>query len=303
MTFMPCAAASRARDEPLAGTASTVRAFLAIQQEGSWGKDALAASRLPSNVAAHLAATAQRLGVRPLLIRRHRRRDADGDGVRVFAAWAHHRHPWMETTSLADVADVLDIDLEALAAGRSVGLTPTNDPVLLTCTHGSHDRCCASEGRPVATALAASHPDHAWEVSHIGGDRFAGNVLVLPHGLCFGRLDADTAPAMAQALLDGRLDVDHLRGRSGLPFAVQAAELHLRTHLGLVGIDDVQLMGSSREGDTRHATFATPTQGSWQVTIRTVRGAPARLTCAAMTAGSPAHHALVSITALETGRS
>src|SRR4029453_5830608 len=60
---------------------------------------------------------------------------------------------------------------------------------------GRHGACCAERGRPVAAALAQAHPEETWEVSHIGGDRFAGNLLVLPNGLYYGRLDP--GPALA----------------------------------------------------------------------------------------------------------
>ena len=45
-----CAAAALARDEPLAGTASTVRAFLLVENAGPWGTDALHDARLPDEV-------------------------------------------------------------------------------------------------------------------------------------------------------------------------------------------------------------------------------------------------------------
>jgi len=45
-----CAAAARARDEPLAGTASTVRAFLLVENAGPWGTEALRDARLPDEV-------------------------------------------------------------------------------------------------------------------------------------------------------------------------------------------------------------------------------------------------------------
>ena len=66
-------------------------------------------------------------------------------------------------------------------------------PILLVCTHGVHDTCCALRGRPVAAALAARWPGQVWECSHVGGDRFAPNVVVLPDGFYYGNLDPETA--------------------------------------------------------------------------------------------------------------
>ena len=117
------------------------------------------------------------------------------------------------------------------------------------CTHGRHDACCAERGRPVAAALSAAHPEDTWEVSHIGGDRFAGNLLVLPHGLYYGRLDAPSAIAVAGDHEAGQLDLDHLRGRSGYAMPVQAAEIALRRELGETRNDALRLTGRQRSAD------------------------------------------------------
>ena len=47
-------------------------------------------------------------------------------------------------------------------------------------------------------ALAAAYPEETWECSHLGGDRFAGTMNLLPHGLSYGRVPAGRAPAVAR---------------------------------------------------------------------------------------------------------
>ena len=131
--------------------------------------------------------------------------------------------------------ELLDLDLEALGAGRSPGLVPSDEVILCVCTHGRHDACCAEKGRPVAAALSEAYPEEAWEVSHIGGDRFAANLLVLPHGLYYGGVDAASAPRVAEATHDGRLALafagtDEL-WRLPLP-AAEPERLRFEAHLG-----------------------------------------------------------------------
>ena len=104
----------------------------------------------------------------------------------MFAAYADPASPWLETTTVATPEVLLDLDLDALGAGRSPGLTPADGPLFCVCAHGRHDACCAERGRPTAAALTRTHPEETWEVSHIGGDRFAPNMLVLPQGLYYG---------------------------------------------------------------------------------------------------------------------
>ena len=190
-----CSGASVLRDEPIAGTASNVRAFLLVEHTGAWGLNALRDARLPDGLGNHLLRSSHAAGVRVLLARRPDR--SGTDDVRVFAAYADPVAPWLESAAFTDIHEVLDLDLAALGRGGSLGLEPTDGSLFCVCTHGRHDACCAERGRPVAAALEAAHPEETWEVSHIGGDRFAANLVVLPHGLYYGRLDAAAALGVA----------------------------------------------------------------------------------------------------------
>lgn len=289
-----CAGASALRDDPLAGTASTVRAFLLVEHTGSWGSSALRDARLPDGLGPALVRLAAAAKVRPLLVRRPDRR-RHRDGLRVFAAWAHPARPWLESTVLADPHTLLDLDLAALGAGRSPGLTPYDGSLLCVCTHGRHDACCAERGRPVAAALARAHPEETWEVSHIGGDRFAGNALVLPDGLYYGRLDAGSALAVARGHAAGELDLDHLRGRSGFAMPVQAAELALRRQLAETRNDAVRLVSRTVDGAVTVAVFAVAA-AEWEVTVHTILGDDlVQLTCQAVRDNPVPRHEVTGI--------
>ncbi len=278
-----CAAASRARDEPLAGSASTVRAFLLVENPGPWGTEAFQDARMEETVRDGLRERAARARVRPLLIRRHR--GVGGQpGLRVFAAYAHPVAPWLETAVMAAPEELLDLDLDALGRGASPGLTPTDDPVFLVCTHGRHDACCAELGRPTASALSRSHPQQTWEVSHIGGDRFAANLLVLPDGLYYGRVGDLDAPSLAARHLDGHLDLERLRGRSGFAMPVQVAEVALRRELGETRRDAVRLRHARSGAETAVSFDVDGT--AYDVRVRRTSGAAAQLTCRA-TRGNP----------------
>jgi hypothetical protein len=285
-----CAGASLLRDEPIAGTASTVRAFLLVEYAGAWGVNALRDARLPDGLGARLLETSHASRVRVLLARRPDR--SGTEDVRVFAAYADPVAPWLETTALTDMHDVLDLDLAALGAGRSLGLSPNYGALFCVCTHGRHDACCAERGRPVASALETAHPEETWEVSHIGGDRFAANMVVLPHGLYYGRLDAVAALGVAGGHLAGELDLDHLRGRSGLGMAAQAAEIGLRRRLEETRNDAVRFLGAARADDVTTARFDVAGT-TYAVRVRTTRGQAQRLTCQAQRDNPvPIHHLL-----------
>jgi hypothetical protein len=287
-----CAASSALRDEPLAGTASTVRAFLLIEDTGPWGTEALRDARLPDGLGERIRAQAAAARVRPLLIRRPDRSGVDGR--RVFTAYADPVHPWLECGAFDDLHDVLDLDLAGLRAGRSSGLDRDDSSIFCVCTHGKHDTCCAERGRPAAAALEAAERECTWEVSHIGGDRFAGNMLVLPHGLYYGRMDAVTAVAVAGAHRAGELDLAHLRGRSGLSTAVQYAEIALRRDLAETRIDSVRFVSRHVADGTTDAVFDV-TGTEYAVRVRTRHDPAQRLTCGARRDNRVPVHELIGI--------
>ena len=294
-----CTEASCDLDESQVGTASTVRAFVLLETPGPWGVDAVADSRLPAAVKHQLRALG-RGGVRPLLIRRPGRSTA-GEPVRLFVAYADPEQRWLETQLLDRPEELHHLDLGAVAGGRRPGLSATRDPVLLVCTHGRHDACCAERGRPLAEALATVAPEQTWEVSHIGGDRFAANVLVLPDGLYYGRLAVEDADVFAADVLAGRLDLDHLRGRSAYDFSVQVAEIALRRHLrttvlgaGALDLDAVRLVGRERHGPVTTALLAAGGR-RWTVTVATEAAPPRRLSCRAGQDGSALVHRVVEL--------
>jgi len=290
-----CAVDSSGRPDDLAGTASTVRAFLLVEEPGPWGVDALTDSRLTVGTA--LRDTARAARVRPLLVRREGRSSVES-GRRVFAAYADPVRPWLETTVVHRDEDLLELDLAALGRGESPGLAPTDVPLFTVCTHGRHDTCCAERGRPVCAALAAAHPEEAWQVSHIGGDRFAGNLLVLPHGLYYGRIDPAAGLAVAGAHLSGHLDLDHLRGRSGWAMPVQAAEIALRRQLGETALDAVRLVDRRVDGAETRVVLEVAGR-RWAVEVHTVTGpGSARLTCRALRDNPLPSHSVRGIEAL-----
>lgn len=231
-----CSTASRERGEPLAATASTVPAFLLLEDPGPWGPAVLTCHRVPGRVRRLAAAWEQDLGIRPLLIRRPGR--STPGPRRVFVANAVHG--WCQTALVDSLDDVAELDLSAAISPTGVGLAPHPDPLLLVCTHGRHDACCAERGRPLAAALAKRWPGFVWESSHLGGDRFAANLVTLPDGHYYGRLEPEGAPGIVERHLAGHLDLDHHRGLATRPWVAQAAEAAVRRRLGETRVDAVR---------------------------------------------------------------
>jgi hypothetical protein len=241
----------------------------------------------------------ERHSVRPLLVRRPGRPAAGA--VRVFAAHVGVERGWLGVRLLDDLREVCSLDVAGLASGPVPAFEPHPGPLFLVCTHGRHDACCAERGRPFAAALAQEAPEETWEVSHIGGDRFAANVLTLPSGHYYGRLESQDAAGLAASVHAGRLDLDHLRGRTAYPFAVQAAEVHLRRELGETRTEAVRLLRTSRAGDRTTAVFEVSEAesgspgGTWAVGVRTGHREERLLTCRAASASRGLRQEVVAL--------
>ena len=275
-TGFRCSAESLALGDPMGGTASTVSNWLMLEHAGPWGRRGLDDARLTEGLGRQLRHLERRHRVRVLLIRRPDRMSAGG--VTVFAAHTGPDEAWIERTVLGVIDDAVDLDLERLGHGRRPGLEPHESSVFAVCTHGRRDPCCAELGRPLARAIGVEHPDQTWESTHVGGDRFAGNLVAFPHGLYFGRLDPAAGVQAASTYLDGRIDLDHLRGRSCYPMDVQSAEGFLRVRLDATGIDDVRVEVATRDGP-RTAVRAVCSGSSFEIVVERVNGEPHRLTC------------------------
>lgn len=243
-----CSGSSLAANEPLAGTAPAALGWLAIEQAGPFGHDALRQSHFPLDIAEQLLEKIGSRAIRPALIRRvgnHADAHTQMPVRTVYLASSIPGASTMVTAQIQDPTELLSIDFDAFAAGDVAKAWPTAEsidtPILLVCTHAKRDVCCALKGRPVAHALALDprHEGLVWETSHLGGHRFAATAVQLPHGWVHGRLDTASAAAVLDEASTGEPTVPMAtaRGRSSLPGPAQAADIAARLQLGVRGID------------------------------------------------------------------
>jgi hypothetical protein len=294
---LPCATLSRALEEPQFGTASRVRGWVLLEQPGPWGREAVLESQLDRDLARALHRAAEAARVRLLLIRRSGRRRA-GPSATCFVAHTSRRDRWLERRRLDDPAELLELDMAKVTAGERPGFgDPVGEPVYLVCTNGRHDRCCATYGRPLALTLAERHGDLVWESSHVGGDRFAGNLVCLPSGHYFGRVGPAEADRVLGLHRKGIIDLDHYRGCCIDPPAVQAAEWFARRATGLLGIDDLDLLGRERlEAGVEAVRFRLAGGGTARVLLRAGRvDDPRLLTCHSARPESPLRFTLLEL--------
>jgi hypothetical protein len=289
-----CAARSRASAEAAHGTASRARRWILFEHPGAWGAEVLDDATLAPELGTQLRRWASEVPARVLLLRRAPGVAQSLPRRTLLVGVTTPEGGWFERLDLPSPEHLLDVDLSGLAAERSVGGEPVRDPFYLVCTNGKHDACCAELGRPVVDALAARYADRVWECSHVGGDRFAGNLVCFPEGTFYGHLDAGVATTVVAAHEEGRLDLERWRGRSCLPFPSQSAELFARRELGRTHLDDLRWLGSHRDGDRSEVTFAVAGEAELvRVVVRRTAGSPPRtLTCDGVPTAPPVHELL-----------
>jgi hypothetical protein len=252
----------------LHATASRVDTWILIEYRGLWAHDAVDGSTLSGELKAHLVAERRRLPHgRILFVRRPARRRSDGLATFVARTGGEVRRLELERYD-----DLVGVDLAR--AGTAV-----EHPLFLVCTHGKHDRCCAKFGRPLYDAVREQVEDEwVWQSSHVGGDRFAGNLVVLPDGVYYGRVEPSEAWSVVEAALERRIHLPCYRGRSDHGFAAQAAELAVRRETGLLGVDDVQLRSIEPEGAGWRAELEARDE-TYDVDVAVAEGEATHLTC------------------------
>ena len=282
---MRCSTLAEQLGEPMIGSVDHRVRWLLVEDRSAWGTDAV-----KDVLGGDFARDAKARAVRPLLVRR-REGDPEADAVRrailVDTATREMAVRTIEHPSELAIYDITDAPVAEFGATMS-------DPIFLVCTNGKRDACCALRGRALVTALAADHAERTWECTHLGGHRFAGNLVCLPDGIVYGRVPPAGGPRLADEYLEGRLDPSLLRGRSAWPAPAQVAEQELRVRLGLNGLRDVSLLSVEADADRATVALFTPDGSTHRFELAAERLAPPRPTsCRADEVEEPLHWRVV----------
>jgi hypothetical protein len=268
-------------------TASRVDTWILVEYRGLWAHDAVDHSTLSAELKAFLRGERSRLPhARILFVRSAQRRGHEG--LVVFLARTTGGTGELRRLELERHDDLIGFDLGTAGA-------PVGHPHFLVCTHGKHDRCCAKYGRPLYDAVREQVDDGwVWQSTHVGGDRFAGNLVALPDGVYYGRVEPSEAWPVIEASLAGRVHLPCYRGRSCHGFAAQAAELRVREETGLLGITEVGVRSVERVGDGWRAEVEAG--GTvYDVDVRRGEGEPTHLTCSTAALKRPSRYVAASL--------
>lgn len=243
--LLPCAEQSAAAGEPIAGTAAQTRAWIIIEYARFWPARILQGEDLEDPVRTALrAAMAAIPGARVQFIRRPASRSEPR--CTVFLARSGPAG-WVWRTEIDDHAELAEWPLERwLSADAPPADAPGarwTEPLVLVCTHGKRDVCCARSGPALFTALCERiGAPSVWQTTHLGGHRYAPTLVSLPDGYCYGRVPQEAAPALAAGIRGGYLhDLAHVRGRTDLSAPAQRADLAVRAAIDAHAVDAVSV--------------------------------------------------------------
>jgi hypothetical protein len=280
------------RGDSMAGTAPRGFVWVLIEYRRGWPVNGFDGLDLEPGIKALVLSAAQSVRARVLLVRRPGRRRREGPSR--WAVLCHedsgaHRQHWGTWNRDEDLAEIVT----ALSTPGEIG----HRPVVLVCTHGQHDPCCAVRGRPVGRVLSEHWPESVWECAHVGGDRFAANVVVVPDGVYYGGLDAESSLTTIHEHLAGRIHAEHLRGYTNLVPSQQAAVAAVLRRFGPAGQKDYVVTETSRHGDhwRIRLTGRPPHPVNLDVELKAHRTPAYQLTCRAPAMSSATVYEPISI--------
>jgi hypothetical protein len=263
--------------DQLVGTANETAAWILLEHAGPWGKNALQDSDLDRDLLAEIERRMSVTGARVQLIS-----PSPGERPQWMYLAADPLPPATAGPGLARLrcstpSDVLRIDFGALVAGAMpTGAQVVTRPLYLICANEVSDPCCGRTGPPTFAAVAGLVRARGRRTTHLGGHKYAANMMVFPPGLCYGRLGPASVPDVVHSAEDGRVHLGQYRGRPAYRLADQAAEHFLRVSLGLTGVSDVTLVAPAADGRGA-ARFAVAGGGRYDVTVSAEKRDPPRL--------------------------
>lgn len=240
-----CSDAARLRGDDNAATAARVDLWILVEFPCTWGREPMTDSALPPAVRETLERAEKEIPRSRIIF--IRKRVEPPRECRVYLVRSAPR-AGMLTLDLPSIDDVAAIPFAALAAEK---MNAPEKPLILVCTHGQHDSCCGRRGYPLFDALRNREEIELWQCSHIGGDRFAANALVLPWGIYYGPVEPREANTLVDSVLRNEILIPSYRGRSSMSRPAQAAETFVRRATNVAGRDALRVLSREQLVDGR----------------------------------------------------
>jgi len=264
-----CSAHSRQAAEPLIASAPRTDFWVLLDYPYPMSANVLKHNQIPVEVNNYLAAVQAALPASRVLLTR-KKSSKPGSTPSLILADGRDGRAMLYEIHLDSYIDLLGVDIPAIFTGSAKAPAAIEkDFIFLVCTNGKRDACCSKWGLPLFDSLTKRYSDFVRQTSHVGGHRFAPNLICLPHGIYYGRVPLVKAYWIADRYVGSQLTLDYYRGRAAYPAPVQAAERFLRLETGEHGIGAYSLEAfSSRAEDQWEVSFlGTQDHTAYQVLI------------------------------------
>jgi hypothetical protein len=241
-----CAQLARDTADPFIGTATRADSWLLIEYTAVWERREIESSHLPPQVKTWIEQIKQH-ATQTRFIKRDGRKSSN---INVFFVITLEQRQAIYCFQFTRYEDLLTLDLAALRAGAQ-WYEPYRYqvPLFLVCTHGKHDACCAKFGMPVYHEFERLAGEHTWQSSHVGGDKFAANVICFPYGIYYGRVAVSEVGEIIASCNASQLYLNRYRGRSCYLPIVQAADYLLRVRTGQADLGAFRLSSAQQAQD------------------------------------------------------
>ncbi len=235
---LSCKDISSSAGEHLYGTAPRVDHWFLLEYPGHWEKDIPENTSLPQSVKDELSKllgsfTSSRLQ----LIKGS---SLKNPSICFYYIDSSEFDPKAYKFKLNSYEDIIGLDLLNLIKSGDISDVESDEKLALICTHGSYDSCCGKNGTPVYNEISKNENLSVWRSTHVGAHRFSSNVVMLPEGIYYGRIDQKNLGKMIRSHLNNEIYLDCFRGRCCYSQPSQVSDYFLRKETGKYGIYDIK---------------------------------------------------------------
>lgn len=218
-----CSLNSKAVIEQIFATASYFKRLLLIEYNNAWSEKPIKANNLDEKINDFISKLEKEHSIKILFIKNKRSRSYS---TTLFTVDGAEEKPIFNHFVLNSINEILNFSIDDLFSKTS--FNKFKEDLYLVCTNGKKDKCCSKFGIPIFKELT-KYSSHVWECTHVGGDRFAPNVIHLPYYHFYGHLTTSIIADFYTQTFNGLIYLPNYRGRSVYKTIEQAAEYFLRS--------------------------------------------------------------------------
>ena len=235
---LSCSQISSNSGEQLFGTAPRVDHWFLVEYPKNWEKDAFEGSDIPNNVKEEFNNILNSFDNSRLQLIRNE--FSEEKSITIYFAKSSEFEPKLYKFTLEKFEDLLSLGLKDLIENGDITDLESDEMLVLVCTHGAYDSCCGKLGIPVYDKLSRENGLTVWRSTHVGAHRFSANLVMLPEGIYYGRVDEKNYLNVLQSHLNKEIYLDCYRGRSCYSQPSQISDYFLRQQIKKYGIYDIR---------------------------------------------------------------